>query len=165
MPDFPKNLVRTSDLDWADGAHLQHPMQDDAEVYWVNLSERAGMTRAHLNVARIPPGKAAFPLHSHAMQEEFVFILSGMGVARVGEREFEVGAGDYLGFPTDGTPHDIRNTSDEDMICLMGGERSITEVATFPELGKIAVQSRGGMTFHDIKAGENRPFSDWLAKD
>jgi len=165
MSATPKNLVRTGELNWDDGHHLRHPMQENAEVFWVSLSDRASMTRAHLNVARIPPGKSAFPLHSHAIQEEFVFILSGAGVARIADKEFEVGAGDYLGYPTDGTPHDIRNTGEEDMICLMGGERSVTEVATFPELGKVAVQGQGGMTFHDIKDGERRPFSDWLVKD
>jgi len=165
MADDPKYLIRTSKMSRTDGYHLRHPMQDDAEVYWANLSQQAGMERAHLNFVRVPPGKAAFPIHSHAIQEEFVFILSGTGVARIGEDDLPVGPGDYLGYPVDGTPHGLRNTGSEDLVCLMGGERTPTEVATFPELGKIAIQHGTGMTFHEIKDGKTRPMSDWLAKD
>lgn len=165
MTDDPKHFVRTRDLTAEDGIQVKHPMTGDAEVHWTTLSDRVGLTRAHLNLARIPPGKAAFPLHSHAVQEEFVFVLSGKGRARVGNREFPVGPGDYLGFPTDGVAHDIRNVGKEDLVCLMGGERTKTEVATFPELGKIAIQNQSGMQFYDIGSSEDRPFSDWTRDD
>jgi uncharacterized cupin superfamily protein len=140
-------------------------MQDDAEVFWASLSGPAGLERAHLNLVHVPPGKAAFPVHSHAVQEEFVFILSGTGTARIGEKDYAVGPGDYLGYPTDGTPHDLRNTGEEDLVCLMGGERTKTEVATFPELGKVAFQHEGGMTFHDIAEGETRKMAEWVVSD
>jgi uncharacterized cupin superfamily protein len=165
MTDDPKYLIRTSKISKADGYHIRHPMQADAEVHWANLSEKACMERAHLNIAHIPPGKVAFPVHSHAMQEEFVYIVSGTGLARIGEDDFPVGPGDYLGFPADGTPHGLRNTGENDLICLMGGERTATEVATFPELGKVAVQHEGGMTFYGIGDGETRKISDWLKDD
>lgn len=165
MPQEPKYLIRTSKMSRTDGYHLRHPMQEDAEVYWASLSQQVGMERAHLNLVRIPPGKAAFPVHSHAIQEEFVFVLSGKGTARIGNDDFSIGPGDYLGYPTDGTPHGLRNTGENDLICLMGGERTDTEVATFPELGKVAIQHDAGMTFHDIADGEARKMSEWLAED
>ncbi len=165
MTNSPKYLVHTSDMGRGDGYHLRHPMQADAEVYWASLSDRVGMKRAHLNLVRVPPGKAAFPVHSHALQEEFVFVLSGSGTARIDEQDCAIGAGDYLGFPTDGTPHGLRNTGDEDLVCLMGGERTETEIATFPELGKLAIQGEVGMTFHNLKDGETRNRAEWLASD
>ncbi len=165
MADSSKHLVRTSGLGREGGYHIRHPMQEDAEVYWTPLSSGVGMVRAHLNLARVPPGKIAFPVHSHALQEEYVFVLSGKGTARIGDQDVAVGPGDYLGFPTDGTPHALRNTGTEDLVCLMGGERTSTEVATFPELGKVAIQYEGGMTFHDLEGGEVRKLSEWLAKD
>lgn len=165
MTDASKYLVRTSEMGRGDGYHLRHPMQEDAEVYWASLSDRVGMKRAHLNLVRVPPGKAAFPVHFHALQEEFVFVLSGIGTARIGNEDFAIGGGDYLGFPVDGTPHGVRNTGEDDLICLMGGERTPTEVATFPELGKVAIQSEGGMTFHDLKDGETRSMAEWLVTD
>ncbi len=165
MTDISKYLVRTSAMDRNAGYHIRHPMQDDAEVYWISLGDRVGMQRAHLNFARIPPGKAAFPVHFHAMQEEYVFVVSGKGTATIGDATCEIGPGDYLGFPVDDTPHGIRNTGDADLICLMGGERTATEVATFPELGKVAIQHEGGMTFHELQDGKTRKMSDWLVKD
>ncbi len=165
MTDTPKHLIRTSEMGKTDGYHLIHPMQPDAEVYWASLSDKVGMQRAHLNLVRVPSGKAAFPVHSHALQEEFVFVLSGSGTARIGEEDFAIGAGDYLGFPVDGTPHGLRNTGMDDLVCLMGGERTDAEIATFPELGKVALQGEGGMTFHELEDGKRRPMSDWLVKE
>lgn len=165
MADEPKYLIRTSKMPRDAGYHIRHPMQENTEVYWASLSQPAGMERAHLNLVRVPPGKTAFPVHSHAIQEEFVFVLSGEGLARIGDDDFKIGPGDYLGYPTDGTPHGLRNTGGEDLVCLMGGERTVTEVATFPELGKVAIQHEAGMTFHELKDGKSRPMSDWLAQD
>ncbi len=161
----PKHLVQTSKMDPAKGMHIRHPMQANTEVYWTPLSNAAGMQRAHLNLACVPPGKAAFPLHFHALQEEFVFVLSGEGTATIGDETCAIGPGDYLGFPTDGTAHCIRNTGDANLICLMGGERTATEVATFPELGKVAIQSQGEMTFHNLTDGETRQMSEWVVQD
>lgn len=161
----PKHLVRTSKMDPARGMHIRHPMQRDAEVFWTPLSNAAGMQRAHLNMACVSPGKSAFPVHFHALQEEFVFVLSGQGTATIGNDTFDIVPGDYLGFPTDGTPHGIRNTGDENLICLMGGERTDTEVATFPELGKVAIQRPGEMLFHDMDDAETRKMSEWVVKD
>ncbi len=165
MADEPKYLIRTSNMERTAGIHIRHPMQADTEVYFASLSGPAGLERAHLNLVRVPPGRAAFPVHSHALQEEFVFILSGAGTVRIGDKDYAVGPGDYLGYPTDGTPHDLRNTGTEDLVCLMGGERTETEVATFPELGKVAIQHEGGMTFHDLDGGETRKMAEWVATD
>ena len=104
-------------------------------------------------------------MHFHALQEEFVFVLSGTGTARIGDQDCAIGPGDYLGFPVDGTPHGIRNTGEEDLVCLMGGERTETEVATFPELGKRAIQHEGAMIFHDLKDGDTHNMAEWLVTD
>ena len=165
MTDISKYLVRTSEMGDREGYHISHPMQADTEIFWSSLSDKVGMQRAHLNIGRIPPAKAAFPVHFHAIQEEFVFVLSGAGTARIGDENVAIGPGDYIGFPVDGTPHGIRNTGNEDLVCLMGGERTDAEVATFPELGKVAIQGEKGMTFHEIEDGKTRPMSDWMVED
>ena len=63
----------------------------DAPVYsgssgdWFQYSLHAlaaplGARTIGANVTRVPPGKAAFPLHHHHANEEHFFILSGTGV-------------------------------------------------------------------------------------
>jgi uncharacterized cupin superfamily protein len=60
-----------------------------------------------------------------------------------------LGPGDYMGFPTDGTVHHLRNVGDTDLVYLMGGERTATEVSRFPSISKVGVFDRGRVSFFD----------------
>ena len=46
--------------------------------------------------------------------------------------EDEVGAGDFMGFPTPSVAHHLRNPFDEDLVYLCGGEIRDLEVAEYP---------------------------------
>jgi uncharacterized cupin superfamily protein len=54
------------------------------------LARTVGARAIGPNVIRVPPGKAAFPLHHHHANEEHFFILSGSGVLRVGDVTYPV---------------------------------------------------------------------------
>ena len=164
MTDDPKHLVRTAGLTRDDAVHIRHPFNSNSEVFLYRLGDRVGMQRAHLSLARVPPGRESFVLHSHGVQEEFLFILEGEGLAQIGDQHIHVGQGDYMGFPTDGTPHHLTNTGETDLVYLMGGERTSFEVSRFPTLGKIAVMTLDGMRFFDEDAADQRPFTEWLVK-
>ena len=41
----------------------------------------------------VPPGKAAFPFHTHSGNEEMIYIIAGDGVLRFGDEETVVGPG------------------------------------------------------------------------
>ena len=60
MTQDPKNLVRTRHLRTDDATHLKHPMNPKSEIFVHGLSERAGMQRQHMIIARIPPSKENF---------------------------------------------------------------------------------------------------------
>lgn len=127
------------------------------------LSDRAGLSRAAMSLARIPPGKESFLPHAHRGTEEFVFILSGRGRMLIGEQEYDVGPGDYAGFATDGTPHHLRNTGDEDLVFLQGGERAPMDVVEFPTIGKVSVFAGGDLIrFHDAASEDVKPTSAWV---
>lgn len=165
MSDEPKHLVRTAELGDGDAVHIRHPFNPNSEVFLYRLGDRVGMQRAHLSLARVPPGRESFVPHSHGVQEEFLFILEGEGLAQIGDHHVRVGRGDYLGFPTDGTPHHLTNVGDTDLVYLMGGERTSFEISRFPTLGKIAVMTPEGVRFFDEDAADQRSFTEWLAKD
>jgi uncharacterized cupin superfamily protein len=78
-----------------------------------------------------------------------------------------VGPGDFMGFPTDGTPHHLKNTGTTDLVYLMGGERSPVEIARFPSVGKLGVFSRaeGTVRFFDEDAAQRLGFAEFLARD
>jgi uncharacterized cupin superfamily protein len=85
---------------------------------------------------RVPPGKESFVYHSHQHEEEFLYILSGRGIAEIGDEEYEVGPGDFMGFATPSVGHHLRNPFGEELVYLMGGEHRHAEVADFPRQRK-----------------------------
>ena len=50
----------------------------------------------------LPPGKDSFAYHAHLIEEEWVYIISGTGVAEIDGEETTVGPGDFMGFATPG---------------------------------------------------------------
>lgn len=163
MTKTSKHLVRTNTLNAADALHVKHPLNPNSEVYMHRLGDRAGMHRTHLSLARVPPGKESFIPHAHSNEEEFLFILEGHGTAEIDGERFAVGPGDYLGFPTDGAVHHLVNSGTEDLVYLMGGERSAVEVARFPSIGRIGVIKGEEVHLFEESASETLPFSAWIA--
>ncbi len=116
-------------------------------------------------MGRIPPGKESFVYHSHERDEEFVYILSGRGVAEIGDEKLEVGPGDFMGFQAPGEAHHLTNPFDEELVYLMGGERSGMDVGHFPRLGRRIVFTKSG--FFAVDEDKLTPMSleDYMAKD
>jgi uncharacterized cupin superfamily protein len=56
------------------------------------------------------------------------------------DETFELGPGDFVGFPTPSVAHHVRNPFDEPFICLSGGERHQVEIADFPRHGRRMVR-------------------------
>jgi uncharacterized cupin superfamily protein len=161
----PKHLVRTRELRDADFTLIRHPLNAQSELRVHRLGDHVGMQRAHLSLARLPPGKESFLPHAHATQEEFLFILEGRGMALLGDSEVEVGPGDHMGFPTDGTVHHLRNVGEADLVYLMGGERTDVEVSRFPSIGRVGVFRTGEVSFFDENSSTVLPRSAWRPKE
>ena len=166
MSDLPKHLVRPSLLPSEAALHIKHPLNPKSDVRMTQLSDLAGLQRVGVNLARIPPGAESFLPHAHSVQEEWVYVLSGRGQAQIGAADYAIGPGDFLGFPTDGTVHHIRNTGDVDLLLLQGGERARLELATFPTIGKqMLVSGEQQAQFFPLASAETLPFAAWIAPD
>ncbi len=130
----PRVLVRATERGAPD--EMRHPYNPRSEVHGWLLSRPAGLRRIAVNLAWLPPGRESFAHHRHWREEEWVYVLSGRGVAEVEEAEHEVGPGDFLGFPP-GVAHHLRAAPGERLEFLMGGEVvDDVEVADFPRLGR-----------------------------
>jgi uncharacterized cupin superfamily protein len=79
MPDQPppKPLLTAAEIASAERVHLRHPWNPNSDIYVVPLSMSAGLKRAVLSLARVPPGKESFIYHFHEHDEEFIYILFG----------------------------------------------------------------------------------------
>ena len=165
MPDDERKkcLLRAAEIQASEEMRLRHPLNPNSDARLRPLSELAGMQRVRLTLARIPPGKESFAYHAHDADEEFVYILAGRGRAEIGDQTFEVGPGDFMGFPTPSVAHHLTNPYAEDLVYLMGGERSRVEVGTFPRAGKRIIFTSRGIWQVDEQHLEPMGFEQWLA--
>lgn len=162
MPGTRRSLLTRFEIAALPEAHISHPWNPRSDVYLRRLSQIAGLHRVALAVARVPPGKESFLYHRHERDEEFLFILSGRGRAQIGNDVFEVGAGDFMGFPApDGPPHHLTNPFSEDLVYLMGGESSGHDIGYFPRLGRRLVFTPSGIWSVAETDCESMAFSRW----
>lgn len=157
-------IVRTRRLPEQDGFRFAHPFNPNSDLKMTPLSDRVGMQRAQLTLGRITPGKESFIPHAHAAQEEYIFILEGGGEIEINGARAAVGPGDYVGFPIDGAVHQLYNTGAGELVYLMGGERTLTDVSSFPTIGKIGVWAEGAMRYIDEAAARKLRPGDFVKK-
>src|ERR1700704_3229350 len=88
-----------------------------------------------VEIARIPPGKTAYPYHSHSAQWEFYYVLSGKGIVRHKEGTTPIESGDAFIFPPE-EPHTFANEGAEDLQIMIVADNPIGESAYYPDSKK-----------------------------
>jgi uncharacterized cupin superfamily protein len=78
---------------------VQHDLDPAVRRRMRSLHRTTGLTRQAVHLAQVAAGGRSTVLHTHDRTDEWVFVLSGRAVARVGEQRFEVGPSDFLGHP------------------------------------------------------------------
>jgi uncharacterized cupin superfamily protein len=131
-------------------SRFSHPWNPNSELYGTRLSSLVGLSRVGVSRVCVPSGKESFVYHSHHREEEWIYILSGRGVAEIGDEELEVGAGDFMGFPAPQVAHHLRNPYEEDLVYLVGGEALDVDIADFPRLGKRMVRRGQEVEIYDV---------------
>lgn len=130
------HLLKADDIAAMPEIEKVHGLNILAIRHTKSLSDALGMTRLGIHLVRVEPGKQTTQFHFHHQEEEFIYILSGKGVAEIGEVKFEVGPGDFMGFTAPSQPHSMSNLFEEDLVYLMGGERRNFDVCDYPRLKK-----------------------------
>jgi len=133
------NIMRAADI----AAHAQefsHPWNPESLMRGTQLARSVGLRRTGVNLIRIPAGRESFAYHSHQHEEEWIYVLSGKALALIDDVEYEIGAGDFVGFPTPSVAHHLRNPGPDELVYLVGGENRDNEIADFPRLGKRIVR-------------------------
>ncbi len=100
------------------------------------MSTLVGLARVGVGLVRIPAGKESFVYRSHLRKEEWIYIVCGRSFTEIDAKEFEVAAGDFMGFSTSSVARHLGNLYDEDRVYLVGGENLDVEFSDFPRLGK-----------------------------
>ncbi len=105
------------------------------------ISDHIGARKLGYNLTVLPPGKRAFPFHSHRMNEEMFFVVEGEGEVRIGAARYPIRKGDVIACPTGGpeTAHQIINTSSAELRYLAVSTKSTVELAEYPDSGKFGI--------------------------
>jgi uncharacterized cupin superfamily protein len=114
---------------------LRHPFDASSELHAYALARHVGLARVGVNLVRVPPGRSSYPLHAHEAEEEWLFVLSGKGALDIGGETFDLGAGDFAGFPAGLYAHHVRNPGPGELVYLCGGERAPVDVIDYPRVG------------------------------
>ena len=101
----------------------------------------------------IPPGKAAYPYHYHAKNEECFYIISGKGRLKTPKGEREVLAGEFLYFPAnEAGAHKLTNASETEMLVYIDFDTfHDLEASFYPDSGKIGVWGKGIDQLYETK--------------
>ncbi|MCG8361500.1 MAG: cupin domain-containing protein [Kiloniellales bacterium] len=137
---------------------FSHPWGRDSKLTGTWLSRETGMTGTGVGLITVPPGHESFARHAHLHEDEWVYILSGKGLALLGAREVEVGPGDFIAMPAPQEPHVLRNPFEVDLTYLTGGMSAPLDVIDFPEAGKR--MTRVGPNFEVVPLDAVAPM-DW----
>jgi uncharacterized cupin superfamily protein len=130
------HLLKASDIESMEETVKVHPLNSQAVRHTKSLSDAVGMSRVGVHLVRVEPGNKTTEFHFHHQEEEFIYILSGKGIAEIGDKQVEVQAGDFMGFTAPSLPHAIKNPFEGDLVYLMGGERRSFDACDYPRLRK-----------------------------
>ena len=120
------------------------PKGDSAALYGMSMgriSPLVGGQQLGYNVTAVPPGRRAFPYHSHRVNEEMFFVLAGAGEVRIGDRTYPLRRGDVVACPAGGveTAHQIINTGTEELRYLAVATTRTPEICDYPDSKKFGV--------------------------
>jgi len=127
-----------------------HQFNDKAIRHTRSLGDELGLTTLGFHLVRLQTGDESTEFHLHHMDEEFIYILSGSGVAEIGDDCCDVGAGDFLGFKQGSLPHSMKNPNKEDLVYLMGGTRSEFDICDYPRLNRRMYRVNGIKKYLDM---------------
>jgi quercetin dioxygenase-like cupin family protein/type 1 glutamine amidotransferase len=95
-------------------ADAQVQVQPWGKLEWFASRELGNSTSMTVGIATISPGKEN-PVHFHPNCDEILHVLQGHIMNRVGDKEYEMHAGDTVTIP-EGIPHNARNIGTDDAV-------------------------------------------------
>ncbi len=131
---MPKIDVREAPL--SEGCRYPAPFdQPCRERSWRRLGEAAGLTQFGVNLLTLRPGAWSSQRHWHAVEDEFVYVLSGEVVMVDDDGEQRMRAGDCAGFRGgDRNGHHFINRSGADALLLVVGGRDDDDHGAYPDI-------------------------------
>lgn len=98
------------------------------------LGELFGLRNFGVNLTRLAPNAISSLRHSHATQDEFIYVVSGHPTLRTDRGRLRLSPGMCAGFRAGtGDAHHLCNETPEDVLYLEIGDRSADDRVTYPD--------------------------------
>jgi uncharacterized cupin superfamily protein len=134
MGESKHPLLRAADIQAIPENARVHALDPEAVRHTRSLGDAVGLSTLGVHLVRLTQGRRSSVLHFHHHDEEWIYVLSGHGVAEIGENRLDVGEGDFMGFVAGSAPHNLFNPYVEDLVYLVGGNRLPYDVCDYPRI-------------------------------
>jgi len=102
------------------------------------VGAQIGAQKLGYSFFNVPPGKAAFPYHTHSGNEEMIYIIDGEAILRLGKEELPVAAGTVIACPPGAEyPHQLVNTGNKKLRYLVVSTMEFPDICEYPDSNKI----------------------------
>ena len=130
-----KNIVNLNDLTATTQAHGEDYLLQRKQLGAAAKGKKLGCSWVEL-----PPGKKAWPMHAHLINEEAIFILEGEGTLRLGAEQHAVKPGDYIALRSEPEgAHQLINTSSAPLRYLCISTMEPNEIVLYSDSKKVFI--------------------------
>ncbi|MFK7800658.1 MAG: cupin domain-containing protein [Anaerolineae bacterium] len=129
-------IVRKTEIDGMEGLAKTHFLNENAKRVNKSLGDLVGLSGLGFHIIEVKPGHESTEYHVHSHEDECVYVLDGTATVTIDEVDYEVGAGDFIGYPAGGLPHTMKNTGAELLRCIVVGQRLPFDMGDYPRLKK-----------------------------
>jgi len=151
MSDNPYPLLKADEIARLEETIHVHQFNENAVRHTRSIGDLLGLSSLGVHLVRLEKGKDSTQFHYHHVDEEFLYIISGKGIAEIGDEEREVGPGDFMAFVKNSLPHGMRNPFDEDLVYLMGGNRNAIDICDYPRIRRRMYRVDGAKQYVDLQ--------------
>ena len=126
-----------------DLALSEHAHGSAFEARLAQIAAPLGARRLGARYLEVPPGKKAWPYHSHHANDEMFVILGGRGRLRFGGQEHAVAEGDVVVCPAGGaeTAHQLIAEGEVPLRYLAISSMHEPDVMAYPDSGKLTIHA------------------------
>ena len=136
-------IIRRSEIEAMGGLQKTHFLNPNARRVNKSLGDLTGLTGLGFHIIEVEPGCETTEYHVHHHEDECVYVLAGSATAVIGDEEFPIEAGDFIGYRAGGLSHSIRNTGHETLRCIVVGQRLAHDVGDYPNKRKRIFRNAG----------------------
>jgi uncharacterized cupin superfamily protein len=108
--------------------------RDNIGLITKELGKSVGSQKIYVKLDSVPPKGFSTKYHSHSQQEEFFYIISGVGTLNLNGQEIDVKVGDFLSKPAGKDIfHTFYNSGTEPLLILDIGTNEKEDTCYYPD--------------------------------